>query len=141
MAGGRCWPSRTTPICSAARPNGKGVLICTWWPAGAQLNALFGPRYAVIGSAVGVSDANGIGQPEAGTLEALLTAAPGPARFIPAHKGQGLPTSAITVLPTRSGSVQNLSYFALTSESLTDFDWLVVLDATAYTRGGPPLQQ
>ena len=30
---------------------------------------MFGPRYAVIGSAVGVSEANGIGQPEAGTLE------------------------------------------------------------------------
>ncbi len=84
--------------------------VYEWWPAGAHLNEMFGPRYAVIGSAVGVSEANGIGRPEAGTLEERLTAVPGPARFIPTHKGQGLPTA--------------------------DFDWLVVLDSTAYNRGG-----
>jgi len=114
--------------------------VYTWWPAGAHLNEMFGPRYAVIGSAVGVSDANGIGQPEAGTLEKRLTAVPGPARFIPTHTGQGLPTSAIAALPTRSGSMKNLTYFALTSQSFTDFDWLAVLDSTEYNRGGPPLQ-
>jgi erythromycin esterase-like protein len=113
----------------------------TWWPAGSHLNEMFGPRYAVIGSAVGVSDANGIGQPEAGTLEARLTAMPGPALFIPTHKGQGLPTSEIAALPTRSGSMKNPTYSALTSQSFTDFDWLAVLDSTAYNRGGPPLQQ
>lgn len=52
---------------------------------------MFGPRYALIGSALGVSDANGIAQPEAGTLEEMLTTMPGPVRFIPIHKGQGLP--------------------------------------------------
>src|SRR5262249_42056262 len=66
-----------------------GTDVYTWWPAGSHLNEMLG--YAVTGSAVGVSDANGIGQPEAGTLEARLTAVPGPARFIPTHKGQGLP--------------------------------------------------
>jgi hypothetical protein len=101
---------------------------------------MLGPRYAVIGSALGVSEANGIGQPESGTLEAQLTAVPG-ARFIPTHKGQGLPTSAIAALPTRSGSMKNPTYFALTPQSFTDFDWLAVLDSTAYSRGGPPLQQ
>lgn len=118
---------------------GPDLLI--WWPAGAHLNVLFGPRYAVIGSGVGVSDANGIGQPEAGTLEARLTAVPGPALFIPTHKGRGLPTSAIAALPIRSGSTKNQTYFALTPQSLADFDWLAVLDSTAYNRGGPPLQQ
>jgi hypothetical protein len=117
-----------------------GTDVHTWWPAGSHLGEMFGPRYAVIGSAVGVSDANGIGQLEAGTLEACLTAVPGPARFIPTHKGEGLPTSAITALPTRSGSTKNPTYFALTPQSLTDFDWLVVLDSTSYNRGGPPLQ-
>jgi|SRR6266536_3003603 len=82
-----------------------GPELFTWWTAGAQLDELVGPRYAVIGSAVGVSEANGIGEPEAGTLEARLTAGPGPVRFIPTHHGQG---------------------------------W-AVLDATTYTRGGPPL--
>ena len=117
-----------------------GVDVHTWWPAGAYLNEMLGSRYAVIGSAVGISDANGIGQPEAGSLEARLTAVPGPARFIPTHKGQGLPPSEIAVLPTRSGSTKNPTYFALTAQSFTDFDWLAVLDSTAYDRGGPPLQ-
>ena len=118
-----------------------GTVVYAWWPAGSHLDEIFGPRYAVVGSALGVSDANGIIQPEAGTLEARLTAVPGPARFIPTHKGQGLPASAIAALPTRSGSMKNPTYFALTPQSFTDFDWLAVLDSTAYSRGGPPLQE
>ena len=117
-----------------------GTVLYSWWPAGSHLNEMFGPRYAVVGSAVGVSDANGIIQPEAGTLEARLTAVPGPARFIPTQ-GQGLPTPAISALPTRSGSLKNPTYFPLTPQSFTDFDWLAVLDSTAYSRGGPPLQK
>lgn len=107
---------------------GPDLLI--WWPAGAQLNELFGARYAVIGSGVGVSDANGIGQPEAGSLEARLLAAPGPARFIPTHQGQGLSAAEVAALPLRSGSMKNSSYFALTQQSFQDFDWLAVLDST-----------
>jgi len=118
-----------------------GTDLLTWWPAGAHLHEILGPSYAVIGTALGVSDANGIGQPEAGTLEARLTAGPGPARFIPTHKGQGLPSSEIAALPTRSGSMMNPTYFALTPQSFTDFDWLALLDKTAYSRGGPQLVQ
>lgn len=117
----------------------QGPYPVAFWPAGAHLASMFGPRYAAIGTGVGVSDANGIGRPEAGTLEARLTAAPGPGRFIPTHRGQGLPAAAVASLPTRSGSTTNGSYFALTPQSLTDFDALIVLDATAYTRGGPQL--
>jgi erythromycin esterase len=120
---------------------GKAVLPwATWWPAGSHLNEIFGPRYAVIGSAVGVSDSNGIVRPEPGTLEARLTALPGSALFIPIHKGQWLPDSEIASLPTRSGSMKNPTYIALTPQSLTDFDWLAFLDSTAYNRGGPMLQ-
>lgn len=118
-----------------------GTDLLTWWPVGSYLNEMFGQRYAVIGSAVGISDVNGIGQPEAGTLEARLTSVPGPVRFIPTHKGQGLSTSAIADVPIRSGSVKNSTYFALTPQSFTDFDWLAVLDSTAYDQGGPPLQK
>jgi erythromycin esterase-like protein len=116
-----------------------GADLFIWWPAGAHLSEIFGPRYVVIGSAVGVSAANGIGQPEVGTLEARLTAGPGPTRFIPTRKGQGLPISEIAALPTRSGSMKNPTYFSLTPQSFTDFDWLAVLDSTAYNRGGPSL--
>ncbi len=113
--------------------------VCTWWPAGSHLNEVFGSRYAVIGSAVGVSDDNGIGHPEAGTLEARLTAAPGPARFLPTHTGQGLPAAELAALPTRSGSTKNPTYTALVPQSLTDFDWLAVFDSISYVRGGWPL--
>jgi len=116
-----------------------GTDLLTWWPAGAHLSLIFGQCYAVFGSAVGVSLANGIGQPEAGTLEARLTGVPGPGRFIPTHKGQGLSASEIAALPERFASKLNSTYFALTPQSFTDFDWLAVLDFTEYARGGPQL--
>src|SRR5262249_62270204 len=100
-----------------------------------------GERYAVIGSAVGVSEENGIGKPETGTLEARLTIPPGEARFIPMHGGQGLPAAEIEALPARFGSMVNLSYVPLSEQSFTDFDWLAVFNSTAYNRGGPPLRR
>ncbi len=112
----------------------------SWWPVGSHLHEMFGRRYVVIGSAVGSSPANGIGQPEAGTLEARFTSAPGPVRFIPTHQGQGLPASEIAALPIRSGSMKNPSYFALSPESFTDFDYLAVFDSTDYAHGGWPLE-
>src|SRR5260370_10344047 len=93
-----------------------------WWPGGSHLHELFGRRYAVIGSAVGSSPANGIGQPEAGTLEARFTSAPGPVRFIPTHQGQGHPPEEIAALPIRSGSKKKGSYEPLNSHSSPDFD-------------------
>ncbi len=116
-----------------------GTDLLIWWPAGSHLDQIFGQHYAVIGTGLGISDANGIGQPESGTLEARLTALPGPGRFIPTRKGHELPAPAIAALPTRSGSMKNPTYFPLTPQSFTDFDWLAVLDSTAYNRGGPPL--
>jgi len=109
----------------------------TWWPAGAQLEATMGDRYAVIGSAVGVSGANGIERPQAGSLEDMLAATPGPGRFVPTHWRYGLPD--IASLPVRSGSAKNPTYFPLSAHSLRDFDWLVMLDTVTYSRGGPPL--
>ena len=103
-----------------------GPMLLRWWPAGAQLDAMLGARYGVIGSAAGVSEAHGIGQPEAGTLEARLITANGPARFIPTHRGRGLPEAG--ALPVRSGSTQNPTYFPLTARGLSDFDWLVMMD-------------
>ncbi len=115
-----------------------GDELFTWWPAGSHLKETLGQAYAVIGSAVGVSDANGIGRPEPGTLEALLTALPGPGRFISTRRVQEL-SSSQAALPVRSGSLKNPTYFPLTTQSGTDFDWLVALDRVGYSRGGPPL--
>jgi erythromycin esterase-like protein len=108
-----------------------GELLNVWWPAGAHMHALMGARYAVIGSAVGVSEANGIAEPEAGALEAQLMAGPGPARFIPTHEGARLPVAEIAALPVRTGSRLNSTYFPLTPRSLTDFDWLAMVDRMA----------
>lgn len=108
-----------------------------WWPVGSHLHERFGRRYAVIGSAVGESPANGIGQPEAGTLEARFTSTPGPVRFIATHQGRGLPVEEIAALPLRSGSQKNRSYTEpLGAQSFTDFDWLAVLDTTTYNGWG-----
>ena len=111
---------------------------CEWWPAGSHLHETFGKRYAVIGSAIGSSDENGIGRPEDGTLEALLTALPGEQRFIPTHQSEGLPAEQIAMLPIRSGSKRNPTYVPLSPQSFTDFDWLAALNSTPYHRGGPP---
>jgi erythromycin esterase len=114
-----------------------GPNLLAWWPAGAHLQAMFGERYAVIGSAVGVSEANGIGQPEPGTLEAILAARPGPWCFVPTHRGKTLPATMVAAMPTRSGSSKNSTYFPLTPRSITDFDWLACLDSIGDNRGGP----
>ncbi|MDD1741371.1 MAG: erythromycin esterase family protein, partial [Methanothrix sp.] len=82
---------------------------------------------------------NGIGHPEPGTLEALLTAMPGPARFIPTHRMQEYSALQASALLVRSASAKNPTYFPLTAQSLTDFDWLVALDGVGYSRGGPKL--
>jgi hypothetical protein len=69
----------------------------------------------------------------------LLTALPGPERFISTQWVQSLSDPESAALPVRSGSLKNPTYFPLTAQSLTDFDWLVALDGVGYSRGSPPL--
>jgi len=113
-----------------------GSMACTWWPGGAHARALLGARYAAIGVGVGTSEPNGVAQPEPGTLEARLTAAPGPIRFLPTHQGRSLPATELAALPARS-SGRNPSYFPFTAQSLAHFDALAVFDSVTYNRGGP----
>ncbi len=107
---------------------------CRWWPAGAHLASMLGPRYAVIGSAVGVSAENGIGEPEAGTAEALLRAAGRGGLFL---RLQG---EELAGLPVRSGSERNPTYVPLNAQAAAHFDGIAFLAETTYNRGGPPLQ-
>lgn len=108
-----------------------GPDLLTWWPAGAQVARMLGQAYAVIGSGVAMSESQGIGPPESGTLEAQLTIAPGPARFIPTHRGRNYTADEVAGLPTRSASATNSTYLALTPRSLSDFDALMILDSLA----------
>jgi erythromycin esterase len=105
-----------------------GPQLVAWWPAGAQIRQVLGSRYAVIGVGVGVSKANGIGEPEPGTLEACLAKAPGPGRFVPTHQDVGLPASELAGMPTRSRGT-NPGYFPLTPQSVCEFDWLAMVDS------------
>ena len=116
-----------------------GPMQCRWWPAGAQLAATMGRRFAVIGTAVGTSEENGIGIPEAGTLEASLSTVDGAVRMLPTHFGKNLPDDAMARLPARSASTKNPTYFPLSTESLANFDWLATFAAVTYNRGGRPL--
>jgi erythromycin esterase-like protein len=109
-----------------------------WWPAGSQLAEAMGPGYAVIGTALGVSEPNGLSHPEPGTLEATLCAAGGP-MLLPTHRGEGGPAPEVLSAPARTGSELNPTYSWLTPESFSDFDWLLFLDSTTYPRGGPSL--
>jgi len=125
----------TLPCCGL-KYNGSDTY--SWWPAGSQLSDMMGSRYAIIGTGIGTSDTtNGIGPAEPGTLEARLAAVPGPALLIPTHQGKTLSTAQLAALPVRSGSEKNLSYSPLTVQSLTDFDWLLMLDSTQYIRWVP----
>lgn len=114
---------------------------CEWWPAGSHLHQQLRERYAVIGTAVGTSNDNGIGDAEQGSLEARLVALGFPTAFIPTHLGRGLPSAEIKAVTPRTGSVRNLTYVPLTSHSFADFDWLALVRSTTYQRGGAPLQQ
>ena len=96
-----------------------------------------GARYALIGTAIGVSPSNGVGQPEEGSIEAHLTAAPGNARFIPTHRGRGLPARELSTRTVRSKSSTNPSYDPLTQVKVTTFDWLGVIDEVILSRGSP----
>lgn len=89
-------------------------------------------RHAEAMHAVGVSPANGIGRPEARTREARFTAAPGPARLIPTHRGRGLHAAEIAALPTRWGSLRDPSYAPLTPQALTDH-------MEPHREAGPPI--
>jgi len=109
-----------------------------WWPAGSQIAQSLGPRYAVIAMALGVSEPNGIAEPEPGTVEAHLLRA-GEAFFIPTHRNRGLPATGLETAPRRSGSTLNPTYYTLTPSSFSDFDALVFLAATSYPRGAQPL--
>jgi erythromycin esterase-like protein len=106
---------------------------CKWWPAGAHLAGMLGAGYAVIGSAVAVSEENGIGQPEAGTLEAGLSALGKPVVLLPAHGAD------LSKVPTRTGSVKNPTYVPLNAQAAENFDWILFVAETAYNQGGPPL--
>jgi erythromycin esterase-like protein len=116
-----------------------GSFALSWWPAGAHLSQVLGSKYAVIGTAVGVSPGNGIVPPEADTLEARLLSVPGPVRLIATERGRALADSEMQALAVRSASALNSTYFPLTAQSFTDFDALAVLDRTEYSRGGPEL--
>lgn len=105
-----------------------------WWPVGAQLDVLFGSRYAVIVSAVGASAENGIAEAEANTLEALLTDTETPVTLLPTHRGRGIPSEALNVMTSRSGSTKNWSYSALTPQHIGDFDWLLTFGSLTYHR-------
>ena len=104
-----------------------------WWSAGSHLTQAMGARYAVIGMALGESEANGVGAPEPGTIEAAL-AEEGASLFIPTRRG-------LAAAPVRTGSTLNPTYSWLTPASYLDFEWLVFLPTTKYHRGGLPLTE
>lgn len=106
-----------------------------WWPVGAHLDVLFGAHYRVIASAVGTSPDNGIAEPEAQTLEVLLTdKAKTPLTLIPTHRGRDIPTEALYAMPRRAGSMKNGSYAPLSPQHIQDFDWLLTFGSLTYNQ-------
>jgi erythromycin esterase len=99
-----------------------------WWPAGSHVRGAMGKRYAVMGVGVGTAGVMGVGEPEAGSLEARLMTAAGSARFLLTHSGQKLPSGVVDAIVSRTGTQQ---YFPFRRESLADFDVIAILDSIA----------
>ena len=112
-----------------------------WWSAGAHLDATMAARYAVIGTGVGASEANGIAAAAPATLEGRLQSPPGFANFIATQRGETLNKANVEALAVRSSSSRNPTYIPLTAQSLQDFDWLAVVPSTTYSRGSRPLPE
>jgi erythromycin esterase len=110
-----------------------------FWPTGAHLDQLFGARFAVIGGALGTSEANFIGAPESGTLEARLLAQHADC-FIPTGRGKGLFEGESGAPPMRTGSTRPyVPYTPLSPQIVADVDVLAFLRSATYTRGAPSL--
>lgn len=109
-----------------------------FWPTGAHLEQLFGARFAVIGGALGISEANFIDAPEPGSLEARLLAQESDC-FIPTRRGEALTTN-VERIPVRARSTRAyVPYEPLFPQSVADLDVIVFLRSAAYTRGAPAL--
>jgi erythromycin esterase-like protein len=104
-----------------------GPNLHTWWPAGSHLRRMMGSRYAVIGVSTAESEEIGLARAEARSLEGMLSGGPGAASLAPTHLGVGLPADQVATLSTRSASTK-MAYFPFSSQGVTDFDWLAVLD-------------
>lgn len=112
-----------------------------FWPTGAHLEQLFGGRFAVIGGAVGTSEANFIGAPEAGSLEARLLARQSDG-VIPTRRGNALSESALAAQPVRTGSARPyVPYEPLSPQSVADGRLDVVAGLEHLTSFGSKVRQ
>jgi erythromycin esterase len=110
-----------------------------FWPTGAHLEQLFGARFAVIGGALGTSEANFIAAPETGSIEARLLARQSDC-FVPTWRGQTLAEGELAALPLRTRSTRPyVPYEPLFPQSIADADGIAFLRSATYTRGAPPL--
>jgi hypothetical protein len=108
------------------------------WPTGAHLDQMLGARFAVIAGAVGISEENFIGAPEAGTVEARLLARRTDC-FLPTSRGRALSHDELASLPIRTGSTQPfVPYSPLLPQSLAEVDAIAFLRSATHTRGAPP---
>ena len=111
-----------------------------FWPTGAHLDHMPGARFAVIAGALGTSEDNFVGEPEADTLEARLLARQTDA-LLPTWRGRRLPEGALRSLPQRTGSTRpDIPYTPLSPQSVADADVIAFLRSVTYTRGAAPLQ-
>jgi erythromycin esterase-like protein len=101
-----------------------GPHLLKWPAAGWHMREMLGDRYAVIGVGVGVSEAMGLGTPEAGSLEAALMESAAPACWIATHGGRRLSAEVVTNLVNRLGTP---TYFPFTRQSLEEFHVLALI--------------
>jgi erythromycin esterase-like protein len=109
-----------------------------FWPTGAHLDQMFGARFAVVGGAVGQSEANFISAAEPESIEGRLLAR-GTDCFLPTWRGRRFPEGALAAVPERSGSGRPyVPYTQLFPQAVADFDMIAFVRQVSFTRGAPP---
>lgn len=110
-----------------------------FWPTGAHLDQLLGERFAVIGGAVGISEANFIGTPEKCSLEARMLARHSDF-FLPTRHDHEPSDAELAAIPVRAGSARPyVPYEPLSPQGVADVDMIAFLRSATYTRGAPAL--
>lgn len=99
-----------------------GPNLVEWRPAGSHAGERFGDAYAVVAGAVGTVPDWGVLTPEAGTLEAVLCATPGPNRAVLTREIRAVAHDL------RPRDISNPRLLPLSPGYLADYDAIVTFD-------------
>ncbi|MEU8266047.1 erythromycin esterase family protein [Sphaerisporangium sp. NPDC049002] len=115
-------------------PPGWGPLngrTLEWWSAGAIVNARLGDQYAFVATALGAARHHGLNDPQADTLEGVLSTLPGDRYVLNAERLSAALGSTGTELALRTDNSTDHGYFPLDPDYLEETDGVIFLKRIA----------